>query len=57
MSFTVDYPQHHTRKPWTHRFAKLLLVGSGGVVQPRHLPVHSIQEDRRILMMLLDRQL
>ncbi|DBA79708.1 TPA: hypothetical protein ACH3X1_008377 [Trebouxia sp. C0004] len=31
MSFTVDIPQHHTRKPWTHHFAKLLIVGSGGV--------------------------
>ncbi len=41
MSFTVDIPQHHTRKPWTHRFAKLLIVGSGGVVQPHHLPAHA----------------
>ena len=41
MSFTVDLPQHHTRKPWTHHFAKLLIVGSGGVVQPHYLPEHA----------------
>lgn len=41
MSFTVDTPQHHTRKPWTHHFAKLLVVGSGGVVQPHCLPEHA----------------
>lgn len=33
MSFTLCYSQHHTRKLWTGRYVKLLIVGNSGVVQ------------------------